>query len=83
MYSLRNLAVRFSLGTLVLATTVVACSDLPTTPTAPMQPSLSISTAIGNPHRKDRSHLQGHRRDSRRWAESSELARRHGDDQVG
>jgi subtilisin family serine protease len=49
MYSPRNLAVRFSLGTLALATTVVACSDLPTTPTAPMRPSLTMSTASGIP----------------------------------
>jgi lantibiotic leader peptide-processing serine protease len=49
MYSLRNLAVRLSLGALALATTAVACSDLPTTPTAPMQPSLSTSTASGIP----------------------------------
>jgi hypothetical protein len=49
MYSLRNLAVRFSLGSLALATTVVACSDLPTTPVAPMRPSLATNTASGIP----------------------------------
>jgi hypothetical protein len=49
MYSFRYLAVRFSLGTVALATTIVACSDVPTTPTAPIQPSLSISTATGIP----------------------------------
>ena len=49
MHQLTKFAGQFSLGTLALAATIVACSDLPTTPKAPMRPSLAISTATGIP----------------------------------
>ena len=49
MYHVTKFAGRFSLCTLALAATVVACSDMPTTPNAPIRPSPSLSTATGIP----------------------------------
>jgi subtilisin family serine protease len=48
MHQLRTLAGQFAFGSLALAN-VVACSDMPTAPRAPVGPSLAISTATGIP----------------------------------
>jgi len=49
MYQMRKNAARFSLGTVLLASAAVACSDLPTAPTAVAPTSLSLSAASGAP----------------------------------
>ncbi|MEX2109569.1 MAG: S8 family serine peptidase [Gemmatimonadaceae bacterium] len=50
MHQLRKFAVRFSLGTVLLAAAAGACSDLPTAPVPVLPPSsLSLSSASGIP----------------------------------
>jgi subtilisin family serine protease len=49
MHQHRKFTAQLSLATLVLVASIVACSDLASPPTAPIRPSLAISTAIGTP----------------------------------